>query len=241
MQRDDFIAYLQETFARNGLSVSRERADLLHRLTEQLIETNKTFNLTAITDEERIAELHMADCAMTAASFPEGARVIDVGCGAGFPSLPLAILRPDLRITALDATQKKVQYVQRTADLLGLTNVQAICGRAEELAAKADYRETFDVATARAVAALPVLCELCLPFVRVGGLFLAMKGKTAKEELLLAKGAIAKLGGEEEAFLDTPLLGKSETFARAEIRIRKTAPCPEAYPRPYGRILKKPL
>ena len=109
MQRDDFIAYQEATFARNGLSVSKEQGELLYRLTEQLIETNKTFNLTAITDEERIAELHMADCAMTAASFPENARVIDVGCGAGFPSLPLAILRPDLHITALDATQKKVQ------------------------------------------------------------------------------------------------------------------------------------
>lgn len=241
MQKDGFISYLHETFARNGLSVSAENAELLYQLTEQLIQTNKTFNLTAITDREKIAELHMADCAITAAAFPEHATVIDVGCGAGFPSLPLAVLRPDLRITALDATQKKVDYVQKTAKMLGLKNLNTLCGRAEELAAKAEYRETFDAATARAVAALPVLCELCLPFVRVGGVFLAMKGKTARAELEAARNAIATLGGETVDFCDTPLLGKNESFSRAEIRIRKITPCPTAYPRPYGRILKKPL
>ena len=241
MQREEFIVFLHETLERNGLSVAEDRLALLQRLTVQLIQTNKTFNLTAITDEERVAELHMADCAMTAAAFPRNATVIDVGCGAGFPSLPLAILRPDLRITALDATQKKVHYVQKTAEDLGLTNVSTLCGRAEELAAKAEYRERFDVATARAVAALPVLCELCLPFVKIGGLFLAMKGKTAKEELALAQNAIRILGGETVGFSDTPLLGKNETFARAEIQIQKKTPCPDGYPRPYGRILKKPL
>lgn len=241
MERQEFLPLLRGAFLRNGLSLSEENEEKLYLLADRLLTVNAQFNLTAIKDPGGVALLHMADCAMAAASLPQGARIIDVGCGGGFPSLPLAILRPDLSITAMDATAKKVAYVKETAEYLGLSGITALCGRAEELARQKEYREAFDGATARAVAALPVLCELCLPFVRVGGFFLALKGRNAKEEWQAAKGAIGTLGGETERFSEDALLGEGESFSRAEILIRKVKATPEGYPRAYGRILKKPL
>lgn len=247
MERNDpkgFSEFFLQAAEKNGLCTLLDdtRIDTFFRLTEHMLTVNEQFNLTAIREPMRVILLHYIDSLLGARFFPEGATVIDVGCGAGFPSLPLAIVRPDLRITALDSTAKRVNYVKETADMLGLTNLSPLVARAEDAARDARLRDGFDCATARAVAALPVLSELCLPFVRVGGRFVAMKGKGGREELDAAKNAIFLLGGKTEAFEDTPILAPDgETFAHTTVLIRKTAPTAAKYPRAYGKIVKAPL
>lgn len=203
-------------------------------LWELLIAANKRTNLTAITDPADGILRHFADSLTAARFLPQGARVVDVGCGGGFPSLPLAIARPDLAITALDATAKKLEFVAQAAKTLGLS-VTTHAGRAEEFAAG---REAFDVSISRAVAALPALSELCLPLVRVGGSFVAMKGAAGRQELADAGHAIACLGGKVEK-ADTFTLGTAgERFL---LLIRKIAPTPTAYPRAFSKIKNHPL
>ena len=191
MERTNFISECQRIFSINSLGCTPEQADLLYKLTNRMLEVNQVMNLTAITDEKSIILRHYVDSLAISCYLPRGASVLDVGCGAGFPTLPLAIFRPDLRIMALDSTAKRIHYVAETAELLSLANVTAISGRAEEYAQKAEYRECFDVVTARAVAALPMLSELCLAFVRVGGLMIAMKAQQAEEEVAAAKNGIS--------------------------------------------------
>ncbi len=239
-----FRAALQRAFQENGLNkyLSFERVEQFEGLTVRMLEENEKYNLTAIREPEKIALLHYADCVSAAAAFPKGARVVDVGCGAGFPTLPLALVRPDLTIVALDSTEKKVRYVEETARLLGLTNVEAHVMRAEEGANTPALREQFDVATARAVAELRVLAELCLPYVKVGGEMIAMKGKNASFEVASAKKAISLLGGRLVSLDETPLassvLGAQN---HALVRIKKEKKTPVNYPRPYAQISKKPL
>lgn len=244
IEKESFKAELLLAAERNGLAslVPHEAAEKLYALTVHMLETNEKFNLTAIKEPSRIILLHYVDSLLAARHIPEGASVIDVGCGAGFPSLPLAICRPDLRITAMDATAKRVEYVRQTAELLSLTGLSVKTGRAEDLGNAPSLRERYDVATARAVAALPILSELCMPFVRTGGIFLALKGKNAEAERKEAVGAIACLGGKVTHTDETPIIGKEgETFARAAIVIEKQTKTPKAYPRPYAKILKAPL
>ena len=239
-----FIEALRRAAAQNGIAalIDEEKAEKLYALTVRMLAVNEQFNLTAITDPDRIIFLHYIDCLLEAAHFPLGASVIDVGCGAGFPSLPLAVCRPDLEITALDSTAKRVAYVEETASSLGLTKLKTVTARAEEAARVPSLRERFDCATARAVAALPVLSELCLPFVKEGGLFIAMKGKNAKAELAASKNAIKTLGATLEGVIDTPITDfAGEVFARGTVLLRKSAKTPALYPRPYAKIAKKPL
>ena len=247
MERNDacgFAAYFRMALEKNGLSslVSEEHIKIFFLLTEHMLAVNEKFNLTAIREPERVILLHYIDSLVSAHLFPTGATVVDVGCGAGFPSLPLALVRPDLRITALDSTAKRVAYVADTAHLLGISNITPLVGRAEEIAADPAYREHFDCATARAVAALPVLSELCLPFVKVGGAFIAMKGRGGKEELAAARNAIRLLGGGRTTLSDAPVLSPDgEEFAHTTILIQKIAPTDQKYPRAYGKIVKAPL
>ena len=214
-------------------------------LSEKLVETNQVMNLTAIVDEDGIILRHLVDSLLISAEIPQGATIIDVGCGGGFPTLPLAIFRQDVSITAIDSTEKKIRYVQETADELGLSNVRAISARAEELAHLPEYRERFDVATARAVAALPVLCEITLPFVKVGGSLVAMKAKDARTELDASQNAIATLCGKTAAseliFTELTLSGFGISENRAIINIKKMSKTPAAYPRKYAQIKKSPL
>ena len=244
MQFKEFYDLCCDIFGANkGLpSVDERKAEKLFALTEHMLKVNENMNLTAIKDERAIILRHYADSLAVSKYIKEGARIIDVGCGAGFPTLPLAIFRPDLSISALDSTAKRIQYVQSTANLLGLDNVTAIAARAEELANNSSYRECFDYATARAVASLPVLTELCLPFVRLGGEFVAMKAQKATEELSLSANAIKKCGGtlisaDPEPLFDTD--GSSES--RTIIVVRKTALTPKEFPRHFSKISKKPL
>ena len=177
-----------------ALGLPAEGVPSLLRYGELLVETNKVMNLTAITDPEEIASLHFLDSAalLTLEDF-RNKSVVDVGTGAGFPGLPLRILEPTIRLTLLDSLGKRIQFLNRVCQELELTDVACVHGRAEEFAA--EHRESFDLAVSRAVAALPVLCELCLPLVRPGGKFLAMKSVDSNQELEAAKHAIETLGG----------------------------------------------
>ena len=244
MDKKEFMSKMAQSFSKNGVGklLSLERSEAFFALTERMLEENEKYNLTAITDVDMIILNHYVDCAALAAKVPKGANVIDVGCGAGFPTLPLAILRPDLKITAIDSTAKRVNYVAETAQMLGLTNVRAITMRAEDGGRDAAYREKFDVATARAVANMRVLCELCLPFVKLGGQMMAMKGKNAEFELNESKKAIATLGGRGTRVENIVLKSASgEDFSHPLIYIDKKEKTPSSYPRPFAQISKKPL
>ena len=240
--KEIFEEKLYNVFRQNSLDkyLDEKKAELFYRLAVILTETNKSLNLTAVTDADGVILKHFADSLIAVESFPEGARVIDVGCGGGYPTFPLAIVRPDLKITALDSTEKKINFVRSTARELGLDNIEAVSDRAEVLG-KGELRESFDVATARAVAALPVLTELCMPFVRVGGDFVAMKALRADEELAdtLAEGLFEKLGGEKMPnSRSVTLLGGDEHMSRTVITIKKIKKTPDSYPRSYSQIAK---
>lgn len=227
-------------------------------LAEILVTENKKVNVTSITDPVGIALKHFADSLAILEldeMKKEGLKVIDVGCGGGFPGLPVKIVRQDLNMTMLDSTEKKIRYVQNTADKLGIVNLRTVSARAEEKACvKGELREKFDVATARAVARLNVLVELCLPFVKVGGVFIAMKAASSEEELNEAKNAIRTLGGKVKRVaeinfdLDLSLFEEDREeisdFLNAKrymIVIEKIKPTPSNYPRPYAKITKKSL
>ena len=240
--KEIFEEKLYDIFEQNSLDgyLDKRKAELFYRLAITLTETNKSLNLTAVTDADGVILKHFADSLIAVDELPEGARVIDVGCGGGFPTFPLAIVRPDLKITALDSTEKKINFVSRTAKELGLDNITPISDRAEALG-RGEMRESFDVATARAVAALPVLTELCMPFVRVGGSFVAMKALRADEELAdtLSKSLFEKLGGESlPATRSVTLLGGDEPMTRTVITVKKIKTTPPAYPRNYSQIAK---
>ena len=242
MNLQEFALACESAFAANGLSVPTEaQTVLLYRLTEIMLETNKSMNLTAIKDEKAVILRHYVDSLLASSYFPGGASVLDVGCGGGFPTFPLAIFRPDLAITALDATAKRIAYVQSTARALGLDNVTAIAARAEELAHTAEHRERYDAVTARAVASLPVLAELCLPFVKEGGAFVAMKAKQAEEELCEAANAIRICGGKLTQTHAPYLCGGDEPEPRVLICVSKISATPKNYPRHFSKISKKPL
>ena len=244
INEQEFKSKLAKVFSENKLSslLSSERSDMFYKLTVRMLEENEKYNLTAITDPDKIILNHYADCAALARELKAGATVIDVGCGAGFPTLPLAIVRPDLHITAMDSTAKRVGYVRETTEMLGLVNVATVVSRAEDAGKDPEFREKFDYATARAVAELRILCELCLPIVKPGGRMVAMKGKNAEFELSSAKRAIATLGGRNTKCEDVSLKGlDGEVASHPLIVIDKKEKTPGAYPRAYAQISKKPL
>jgi len=196
-------------------------------------------NLTAVTEFESVAKKHFADSVSILSHFevPEGAGIIDVGSGAGFPGLPIKIMRPDVRLTLLDSLAKRVDFLEGTAEMLGLSGVECIHARAEDAARDDKLREGFDIALSRGVAALKILAEYCLPFVKVGGAFVAYKAETAREEALDAKNAVAILGGKLESIESFSLCGMN----RSLVVIRKVKETPGRYPRKAGTPTKKPL
>ncbi len=220
------------------LGLDAGKAEPLEAFAHLVLERNRVMNLTAITDEADFARLHLLDSAalLNAADFG-GKRVVDVGTGAGFPGVPLRILRDDFDLTLLDSTGKRVAFLEEACAALGLARVDCVCARAEDFAAQ--RREAYDLAVSRAVAALPVLCELCLPLVAVGGRFLAMKSARSDEELTAAAHAIAVLGGRVERVVDyaIPTCGVTHRV----IVIGKVKPTPAQYPRAFGQIKKRPL
>ena len=237
-----FKSRLTKVFDKNGFSsmLNMERVEKFTVLTEIMLEENEKYNLTAIKEPNKIILNHYADCAALAAILPKGAKIADVGCGAGFPTLPVAILRPDLTILGIDSTAKRINYVNMVAEKLGLSNVTAITARAEDVG-KSELRETFDVVTARAVAAMRVLCELSLPLVKIGGQMIAMKGKNAEFELSESKKAISLLGAKINATHMVRLADDDEEIIHPLIILDKKSKTPPAYPRPFAQISKKPL
>ena len=243
MEFSEFKTELARVFQKNAISVALDdqKAEKLYELTQIMLEVNRSMNLTAITDEKAVIVKHYADSLTLSDYIPQNAKMIDVGCGAGFPCLPLAVFRQDIEIIALDATAKRIKYVAETAQRLRLDNIVAIAARAEELGKNKTYRESFDVATARAVAAMPILSELCLPFVKKGGAFIAMKASQGEQEAAEAKNAIKICGGEINAVDKLTLLSDDGSDTRVIISVLKTASTPEKYPRHYSQISKKPL
>ena len=227
----------------NGLCrfTQENESRMFYTLMQHMLEVNKSMNLTAIKDERAVILRHFADSLTVEPFLPQNASVIDSGCGAGFPCLPLAICRPDLSITALDSTEKRIHYVKSTAELLKRLNFSAVAMRAEEGAHNAAYREKYDVCTARAVAALPILAELCLPYVRAGGSFIAMKATKGEDELNAARNGIKKLGGEIVNLHRITLRDGAEAEERILIEIKKVRATPSDLPRAYAKICKKPL
>jgi len=220
--------------------VPAEAPDQLERYGRLLIEKNQVMNLTAITDPDQVAKLHMLDCAalLTCADF-EGKTLIDVGTGAGFPGLALKILVPSLEITLLDSLGKRVNWLNEVIADLGLTGITAIHARAEEQALVKGFRDSFDLVTARAVADLRLLSELCLPYAKVGGCFLSMKSVDSAAEVEGAARAIKMMGGRVRGSADYTIPGTDVTHRL--LTIEKVAPTLKGYPRRWAKIQKDPL
>lgn len=224
-----------------GLYLSEVQLQQFTRYYELLIAWNEKMNLTAITEAHEVAVKHMVDSltAYDKTLFHKGVSVIDVGTGAGFPGLPLKIFCPEIRLTLMDSLNKRVKFLQTVVDELGLTGVECVHARAEEGARNKKYREQFDIAVSRAVARLPILCEYCLPFVKKGGHFLALKGRAYAEEAEEAKKAIKVMGGSHTEVREVHLPDLEDK--RAIIIVTKTMPTPKAYPRKAGTPAKNPL
>lgn len=228
-----------------GIALERETAEKLDIYARLLVEWNERMNLTAITAPEEIAVKHFADSLTAGALLPAAGdaplTLIDVGTGAGFPGVPLALWRRDIRLTLLDSLNKRLVFLETLCRELALP-VTLVHARAEEAGRRKEMRERFDVATARAVAALPTLCEYCLPLVKPGGRFIAMKGPSGGEELTAAANALSRLGGAPGELRELQLPSAGEPDARRTlIAIDKVAPTPAAYPRPSAKIAKQPL
>ena len=231
MMKQTLLAGLPEL----GLSLDPAVVDTLCAFGEAVVRQNEVMNLTAITEPEAVAKLHLLDSlTVLAMADLKDKQLIDVGCGAGFPGVPLAIACKDARVTLLDSLGKRVKWLEEILPQLGIS-AQCITARAEEEAQK--RRETYDFATSRAVARLNILLELTAPYVKVGGAVLAMKGSAAREELEEAKNAIRRLGLKVETVKEFPV----EDTAHTVIVLRKVAPTPAQYPRRYAKIKQAPL
>ena len=241
METNNFKQKLIEAFEINGLGnvLTDESAEKLYQFSRKLIEANSRFNLTAIKDDEGIILKHFADCATVLWHIPVNSTLVDVGCGAGFPSIPIAILRKDVQVTALDSTSKKIDFINQTASEIGIFNIKGVSGRAEDFAK--DNRGKFDVAISRAVARLNILDELCIPLLRIGGRFIAMKSSKGEEEFAEAKSGIERLGAALEGKSSISLNHAGESIEREIFVFSKQKVTPAPYPRNYSQILKKPL
>ena len=226
----------RELFSQNGIELDDAQLERLEKYSTLLVEKNKVVNLTAITDDEGVTVKHFFDSIypFTLFDVPENVSVIDVGTGAGFPSCPLKVFRGDIQLTLLDSLNKRIKFLEELSQLIAL-DARCIHSRAEDGGRREDLREHFDIATARAVAELEKLCEYCLPFVKVGGLFAALKGSGGEEELEAAKPIIKQLGGKCEKLIKYSLPNGDP---RQLILIRKLSATPPKFPRTPAQLKK---
>ena len=217
--------------------VSEKMIDDLLKFSALLLEKNKVMNLTAVTEPTEVVTRHFLDCAALTPHMPQGGRVLDVGTGAGFPGMPLAILCPETEFVLLDALRKRIDFLNEVIETLGLTNVTAVHARAEDFAK--DSRASFDMAVSRAVADLRTLSELAVPMVKVGGAFLAMKAEDCTEEVETAANARTVLGASDAEVLHYTV--PFDEVSRAIVRLQKTQETPEKYPRRFKKIQTSPL
>lgn len=228
---------LKNLFDKYQIEYTKEQLEKLETFYEKVIETNKLYNLTAITQKEDFAVKHILDSVLPYTFLPQNASVIDVGVGAGFPSIPLKIMRPDIKITMLDSLNKRIIFLDEMIKLLNLSNAWAVHARAEDYAK--EHREGFDVAVARAVANLTTLSEYCLPLVKTGGIFIALKGSSAQEELRDAGFAINELGAKVKQCQSVQV--DEISAVRENIIIQKIKQTPPKYPRGKNLPRVKPL
>ncbi|TWH46629.1 16S rRNA (guanine(527)-N(7))-methyltransferase RsmG [Sporomusa sp. KB1] len=236
-----FQDILAKAAAEYGLNLVPEQLAAMDSYYQQLVVWNEKVNLTAITEPYEVAVKHMIDSLSCYQEelFTPGVRIIDVGTGAGFPGIPLKIFQQDIKLTLMDSLNKRLNFLRAVIDDLSLDGVYTVHARAEEAGKNKQYREQYQLAVSRAVARLNVLCELCLPFVKVGGCFIALKGAQYEEEVREAAKAVTLLGGKIENIKPVNLPGLTDK--RAVIYIKKIAVTPQTYPRKAGTPEKKPL
>lgn len=229
----------------NGIDLDAKKAEKLDLFAEFLLTENEKYNLTALKTPDAIILRHFCDSLTPVPHIKTGAKLLDIGSGAGFPAVPVALCRPDVTVTGLDATAKKAAFINSASEKLGLANLSAVSGRAEELARDSAYEGAYDVVTARAVSALRILCELSARYLKDGGLLIALKGDpdTTAEEIAEAAGTAKAVGLSLEKTLPLTLTDSKtgETLSRTLVIMKKTAKTLSAYPRRYAQILKTPI
>lgn len=230
---------LEKWCSENSLTISEQQKQSFELYAKLLVEWNEKINLTAITQQNEIAVKHFIDSisVLKYADIKKNLSVIDIGTGAGFPGIPLKIMRDDINLTLLDSLNKRLVFLDNVCSSLNI-NAKLIHSRAEEGSQKTEYREKYDIAVSRAVANLPSLCEYCMPYVKVGGVFISMKGSDGENELENAKNAISVLGGKTDR-VETLTLPDGST--RTVITIRKIKNTPSRYPRRSVKINKQPI
>lgn len=232
---------LQSKAEQLGIRLSEKQLEQFQCYYERLIEKNKVMNLTAITECEEVVDKHFVDSILLGSvkELSGKKRVIDVGTGAGFPGIPLKIVYPELEITLLDSLNKRVKFLDEVIEELGLTGIQAVHSRAEDMAQDAAHRQQYDICVSRAVANLATLSEYCIPFVKQGGYFISYKSTQIEEELKQAKKAVQVLGGTLEQVETVQIPGT--TIKRQFVMIRKTGTTPKKFPRKAGTASKTPI
>lgn len=224
-----------------NIEINEETIQKLSIYKDLLLEWNEKMNLTAITDEYEIIVKHFVDCLECSKAIKDEKKIIDVGTGAGFPGMVLAIYYPDVEFTLLDGLNKRLIFLQEVVDKLGLTNVKIIHGRAEEVVRIENLFNYYDASVSRAVANLPVLLEYVSPYVKVGGYSIVMKGDSVEEEIKLAQNALKTLNLKVDEKINYSYTVNNEEYNRSILKIKKTSDTPQKYPRNYGQIKKKPL
>ena len=232
---------LAQGLAQMGISPPEGAVDKLCRYAELLLEQNQVMNLTAITEPGDVARLHFLDSAavLSYGGTLAGKSLADIGTGAGFPGVVLKILEPSLSLTLVDSLGKRMVWLERVCEALSLDGVRCLHARAEELSLTPEFRDSFDVVTSRAVASFPLLSELCLPYVKVGGRFIAMKSVESADEVRGGMNAVKRLGGRLLESIDYPIPGTD--VSHRLVRVEKPAPTPKGIPRSWGKIKKAPL
>lgn len=241
MNFDDFFKLFDEYAKSMNLTIDEDKIKKFYLYMQLLIEWNEKINLTAITEDEEFIKKHFIDCikAFKSKAIAEAHTIIDVGTGAGFPGIPIAIMHPTAKITLLDSLNKRINFLNLVIKELGLTNVTTIHSRAEDGARNPELREKFDVATSRAVANMAVLSEFCMPYVKKNGHFVALKGPAIEEELENGKAAIKILGGELKNIIEVSIEGTD--LRHNIVEVLKVRECNKKYPRKAGTVNKNPL